>query len=114
MSNSLKSINDNQTIEQWENDGKYHSIFREYYHDKNICLETTYVGKKKNGYIKKWYPSGTLKKFIEYANDKKNGVFQRYYDNGQPLILGEYREGVRIGVWKYWKKNGILYQEKRY
>ena len=108
------TINDNQTLEESVRDGKYHRVFREYYGDRQLCLETTYIGKKKNGYMKKWYTSGVPKKNIEYTDDKMNGVFQRWYDNGQLLMLGECSEGKRVGTWKYWKKDGSLHHERTY
>ena len=110
MTTSLKIINDNQTLEK-SSDGK-HNVFREYYWNKQLCLETTYIGKQKNGYMKKWYPSGVLKKYIDYTDDKKNGMFQRWYDNGQLLLSGEFSNGKRIGTWKYLKKDGSVYHER--
>ncbi len=107
-------INNNQIMEEFVRDGKYHKIFREYYGDQQISLETTYIGKKKDGYMKKWYPSGVLKKHIDYAENKMHGTFQTWYENGQSRRLGEYYQGTRIGIWKYWKKDGSIDYEHTY
>jgi antitoxin component YwqK of YwqJK toxin-antitoxin module len=101
-------------LEESVRDGKYYKVFREYYGNQLLCLETTYIGKKKNGYMKKWYDSGVPKKYVEYADNKMNGIFQRWYDNGQLRMSGEYLQGKRIGTWKYWKKDGTIYNELTY
>ena len=104
----------NQRWHQYEKDGKYYKTFQEYYWNKQLCYETTYIGRKKNGYMKKWYPDGKLKKHVDYSDDKMSGVFQRWYPNGQMLMSGNYSDGKRIGTWTYWNVYGTVKNEVVY
>jgi antitoxin component YwqK of YwqJK toxin-antitoxin module len=114
----MVKINHNQTFEEFIHGDKKYYVFREYYKTGQLSVETTYcgnyIGKNKNGYMKKWYLSGALKMHIDYANNKKHGTFQTWYENGQLQKLGEYCEGNRIGIWKYWYKNGKILHEQTY
>lgn len=107
-------INRNQILEESVREGKYYRVLRMYYKNQDLCQETTYIGRKKNGYMKKWYPSGVLKKHIEYADDKMNGAFRRWYHNGQPLMSGECSQGKRVGIWTYWNNDGSVQLERNY
>ena len=104
----------NQHWQEYEKDGKYYKTFRQFYKDGSLQCETTYIGKKKNGYMKRFHRNGNPNLYVEYTDNKMNGVFQRWYHCGQILMSGKYENRARVGTWTYWKVDGTVKNEVVY
>ena len=79
----------------------------EYFHDKkwngkgyDINGNIAYELKNGNGYVKKYYESGELKRKYEYLNGEKNGKEYNYDENGKIESEKQYLNGILNGLVK--------------
>lgn len=59
---------------------------------------------KIQGYVKTWYPNGTLESQKEMSNNAKNGVLTAWYRDGQFMMIEEYQNNSLIRG-DYFKKD---------
>ncbi len=57
-----------------------------------------YVGGKRHGTFRWWYPNGALDTESEYRNGKRNGITREYDEQGRLLSETAYRDGIREGL----------------
>lgn len=89
--------------------GKREGLWRRYWPNGNTMSEITYqMGRPRGGY-KTYYPSGKVEEQGSWDLDRNIGKFQRYHPNGklaQDFVFNE--QGVRDGEQKYYYENGQL------
>jgi antitoxin component YwqK of YwqJK toxin-antitoxin module len=89
--------------------GKRVGLWRRYWPNGNTMSEITYqMGRPRGGY-KTYYPSGKVEEQGSWDLDRNIGKFQRYHPNGklaQDFVFNE--QGVRDGEQKYYHENGQL------
>jgi uncharacterized protein len=97
--------------------------------NENETVEEFFVDDKKQGETRYYYPDGKLKKLVFYVNDKETGVSKEYAQDGTIIVLTEYRNGSIIrreninrvdrngkkqGVWKLFYTDETLKEEGFY
>ncbi len=88
----------------------------EYIEGKKEGLWITYTGKFKkeenfadgllNGWVKIYYPDGTLKFEGKFIDDLPNGEHKWFWPNGKLKQIGRYVMGKKTGDWKKFDENG--------
>jgi antitoxin component YwqK of YwqJK toxin-antitoxin module len=69
---------------------------------------TGYIGGKKSGISKKWYPNLQLMEFREYSHGEKHGAQLGYWENGNKRFEFVAENGVYSGELQEWAESGLL------
>lgn len=81
-----------------------------YYNTGKVKKESYFVSKrlkKKVGFSKEYYKTGTLKAITKYNTEgKKDGLFIYFSEQGENITNGHFLKGKREGLWKYMDKQG--------
>lgn len=119
--------------------GKRQGVWRDYYHDGSLALETHfeddlcqglwrqwyfgidqlseecyYKNSVRHGAWRKWHKNGVLAVEGHYENDLHQGLWREWHSNGQLKVEGNYKDDLRQGVWRWWYPDGSLAVEKYY
>lgn len=70
-----------------------------------------FIGKKRVGVWKYFFPNGKILSKEFYINDKLEGELINYYPNGKLTEVTNYRNGLKSGVSKKYSSDGILIEE---
>jgi antitoxin component YwqK of YwqJK toxin-antitoxin module len=86
---------------------KWNGVYKEYYENGTLKLETEYRFGREHGIQKQYYEDGSLSEIVEY----KNGIpisGKRYYGTGELLSVLSFKDGKADGVIKRYYKDGTL------
>lgn len=86
-------------------EGVWVRVYREYYSNGTLNVESSYVGKKLCGMVRKWHRNGVLRATIHYVEGTRNGEVRRYWDTGAPMLVGAYTDGKKAGRWIHFHKD---------
>lgn len=121
-------------------DQKKDSVWRFYSDiDGNLLSEESYLGDKRHGVVKNYYPeNGKISEIINYESGIRNGDWLRFFDDGVLMsrgfyvndllhgavqffypdgklhIKGQYVEGMKDGIWEYFTPEGKPDYEEHY
>ena len=84
----------------------FHGYYKEFYPNKEIRLNGTYVKGLKNGDWKSWSQSGNLMLQQQWNKGIPDGDHKSWYANGQMKSLERYQQGIRSGRFESWFENG--------
>ena len=98
----LVSDRENQRI-----DGKKHGLWRFWYENGQLKVESNYVDGKGEGFWRRLYKNGRERNEGFYVEGKRHGFWRFWYANGQLRCEGEYVNGEKVGVWSNWDDEGI-------
>lgn len=76
------------------------------YNDGIISEEYAVTNGEKNGYYKKFYPSGKIEIIGNYRFDRADGVFTYFYQNGKISMRSVYKNGSRDGPFQQYDSLG--------
>ncbi len=93
---------------------KWNGVYKKYYKNGNLELETNYRWGRPNGLEKGYYEDGSLSKVTEYKNGKAQ-VLKQYYPTGE-LMTETFcnEEGKAHGLASGYYKDGKLQDETKY
>jgi antitoxin component YwqK of YwqJK toxin-antitoxin module len=69
-----------------------------------------YINGKRNGFYRKWYPSGMLSFESEYKIGKQDGTAKTWWKNGQLRSESHFEKSVGNGVQLQWYKSGAKFK----
>ncbi len=84
-----------------------------YYTKETKASQIDYVAGKKNGWYKKWYPSGVLSFESAYLNGKQHGLTKTWWKNGNLRSESNFQNGVADGLQKQWYESGTKFKFQR-
>ena len=91
-------------------------IVKEYDDNGNLVLE--YQRRKddfaKQGWYKRYYPSGELNEEAQYVDNKLDGLRTIFFKNGKTQVIENHTDGKFEGLYQSFHNNGNLYQEGVY
>ena len=86
--------------------GKRNGVYKSYYEDGTILLESMYINGVQEGFEKCYYNNGKIKEENNFKNGERNGVCKTYSKDGQLLLEITYRAGLRNGQYiEYYEEN---------
>ena len=83
-------------INLYNEKGKKHGVWEDYYYDGKLFSRGNYVNGKRHGLSEFYYNNGQLSYRRNYVNGKIHGVCESYYDNGQLDYRKEYNMGEEV------------------
>ncbi|WP_298237534.1 energy transducer TonB [uncultured Algibacter sp.] len=83
-------------------------LYREFYKNKNVKIETNYKDDQLSGLWVKYYDSGEKEWEVEYYLDYKQGAYKKYFKNGQIELEGTTALGLKNGVEKRYNEKGLI------
>lgn len=78
---------------------------------KQVKQTVEYKNGRKNGYLKEYYPDGTLKAIQYFVNDTLDDTTRIYHRNGRLKTIRTYKNKRRHGVWRDYNPDGGVYAE---
>ncbi len=84
------------------------------YTDDQKVEEGMYIGGKKTGIWKEYYPNNGLKSKITFDNGRPNGYAIMYHDNGKIKEEGLWQMSRWVGDYKLYYENGQVQQEFKF
>lgn len=89
--------------------GRRAGTWKRYWPNGRLMSEVTYRNGMPRGPYRIFYPSGKLEEEGTWDLDRNTGVFKRWHPNGKPAQEFNFDAyGSRDGVQKYWHDNGQL------
>jgi antitoxin component YwqK of YwqJK toxin-antitoxin module len=87
-----------------------------FYKPNDVIEEGRYVASRKEGFWKKYFPSGKLQSEIFYTKGKATGKFTTYFDNAKNTVEEQGTWGGKVYNDKFvrYHDNGIIAQEKTF
>ncbi|EHI78618.1 hypothetical protein HMPREF9093_01138 [Fusobacterium sp. oral taxon 370 str. F0437] len=89
-------------------------IAKDYYKDKSLKVEVSYINGILEGTGKQYYPSGKLKSTAIFTDGLLNGKSIGYYENGNLKYEENYKDGKLDGLIKEYYENGEVYIQESY
>ena len=86
----------------------YTGIYKAYYENGNIKLESNLKDGLKNGISKTYFEDGTLHEVHSYKNDLMDGLWITYNKEQIKTAEANYAKDKKNGLWKVWDENGTL------
>lgn len=77
----------------------------------NETVVGSFMGAKKHGLFKTYYPNGILKDRTQWALDVRHGLTERWYFDGTKERSGRYSYGKRDGIWRTYYPGGVKKSE---
>jgi uncharacterized protein len=94
--------------------GNYNGRFRDYYPDKSIKDEGSYIDNRRTGVWKFYNSSGKVEQTGSYNNGRPDGLWKWYYENGAILREEEYFQGQRDGTFTEYSPTSDIVGQGQY
>lgn len=85
--------------------------YKDYYSDKKLKTESTYVKGELHGKWKQFYNTGTLNWVVNYKNGYKVGPYKKFHKNGSIQIKGHCENNLKNGKEQTLDANGNVIWE---
>lgn len=89
-------------------------VYKEFYENGNINVESGYSKNELVGVWKKFYPTSELEWEVGYSNGYKHGMYRQFYKNGKVKIIGFHNLNLKDGEEKYFDSIGNETYELKY
>ena len=80
----------------------------QYWDTGRLSSSTSYVGSRRHGIHKRWYPSGRRHLLVGLHHGERHGRSVEWYLSGKKKGEWAWAEGQPIGVWREWDRAGVL------
>jgi antitoxin component YwqK of YwqJK toxin-antitoxin module len=84
------------------------------YSNGDVFETLSFVGDKKSGEWKQYYPGNLLKARGNFQNGLLQGQITYFYENGKKYMEGVYHQDVRHGIFLYFEESGRIKMRLRY
>ncbi len=88
-------------------DGKKHGLAETFYADNGKKSEEKHWNHDiENGVWRQYYHNGQVRLETKIENGKRNGIYLMYHDNGRLNVKGSFKNDIMDGAWIYYDKSG--------